>query len=397
MLSTLDRTFRVPATRGKRGNAWYYTATLPFGVVNQLLANNPDTRSRRALDTESVPVVAVSMQSDQVEFVALAGGVDVGELVLPIQAKYVIYGGRDRVAGIAEALRSDPTLAQDTISVVFLPYGGTELKHHMFSDPRRAVRQPAKPTVVEDAQRLPAGRIAIACMEQVDLFRGRIGKGRGTPSNSSPNFATLVALQEANEQLLGKSGARIGPAAEKKRTAWAIDYWNHLAGLVEPWSNIVNGAMSPQDARREYVSSSAQALWVLGAVGRTVSAWAKRGNEKWEDALAGLAKIDWRKSNPDWQGICMAEHEVVSRKPALQATTHYILWKIGLIEEPPEPAISETRMATATARRKALQENRDSEAEDTIPDYDQGKEPPRMGALHARWGRLFKTLKRRPA
>ena len=188
------------------------------------------------------------------------------------------------------------------------------------------------------------------------MFKGRVGKGRGAPSANSPDFVTLVALQKANEQLLGKLGARIGPVAEKKRTAWAIDYWNRLAGLVEPWSDIANGDTAPQDARREYISSSPLVLWALGAVGNAVSKSAKRANENWADTLAGLAEIDWRKSNPDWQGICMAEHEVVTRVPTLRATTNYILWKIGLGEERPEPVISETRMGNAAARSKALQE-----------------------------------------
>ena len=268
----------------------------------------------------------------------------------------------------------------------------------------RAVREKPKPMSVEDAQRLPVGRITIACMEQVDLFKGRVGKGRGAPSGSSPNFATLSGLQEANDQLSGKLGARLGPADEKKQTAWTIDYWNHLTGLVEPWRDIVKGDMAPQDARREYISSSPLVLWALGAVGNTVSASAKKGNENWADTLAGLAKIDWRKSNPDWQGICMAEHEVVTRMHARRATTNYILWNIGLSEEQPTPVISETRMANAAARGEALQEKGDSEYDETTRNYDettynygQGKEPPRLGAFHATRARLFKALKRRPA
>ena len=177
ILSTLDRTFRVPATRGKRGNAWCYTATLPLGVVGQLLANTPEGRRRfpenrnqQVLDTDNVPVTArhivdhadrgfsgiaitVSVDSDHVEFVEVAECADIGELALSLQAKYVINNGQYRVAGIAEALRSNPALAQDTISVVFLPIVGLERGRRIFSDPHRAVRKPSKRLSVEDAQR----------------------------------------------------------------------------------------------------------------------------------------------------------------------------------------------------------------------------------------------------
>ena len=56
---------------------------------------------------------------------------------LPLEAKYVINDGQHRVAGISEALRSDPTLASDTISVVVLPDAGLERSQQIFSDLNR--------------------------------------------------------------------------------------------------------------------------------------------------------------------------------------------------------------------------------------------------------------------
>ena len=219
------------------------------------------------------------------------------------------------------------------------------------------------------------------------MFKGRVGKGRGAPSANSPDFVTLVALQKANEQLLGKLGARIGPVAEKKRTAWAIDYWNRLAGLVEPWSDIANGDTAPQDARREYISSSPLVLWALGAVGNAVSKSAKRANENWADTLAGLAEIDWRKSNPDWQGICMAEHEVVTRVPTLRATTNWqrptFCGKSDLAKNGPSLSYLKPGWATPPHAAKLYKKNQDSEADEMVRDYDQERKTPRLDAFHA--------------
>ena len=60
----------------------------------------------------------------------------------------------------------------------------------------------------------------------------------------------------------------------------------------------------------------------------------------WTDVLDGLRDIDWKKTNPDWQGICMAGNEVVTRVPTRRATANYIKWKLGLETERPEPVIT---------------------------------------------------------
>ena len=169
----------------------------------------------------------------------------------------------------------------------------------------------------------------------------------------TPKFATLSGLQEANKQLLGNLDERISPMDEKKLTSWAIDYWNRLADLVEPWHDIRDGDMKPQEARQEFISSYALALWALGAAGKAVAGAAKQTSGNRADLLGGLREIDWRKSNPDWQGICMAEHEVVTRMPTRRATALYILWKIGLSKQRPTTVISEERRADAVARQKA--------------------------------------------
>ena len=253
MLDRLKPSFRVPATRGKMGATEYYTATLAFGAVTKLfvfdpaemLELSPENRSQRVLKTKRIPEIAryiidhddyifssitVSVDSDGVEFVEVQDGVDIGLLVLPLEAKYVINDGQHRVAGIQEALRADPTLASDTISVVVLPDGGLERSQQIFSDLNRTVHKTSKSLDILYDHRLPINRITMACMEQVDLFQKRIDKERVSLSVRSPKFATLSGLQEANKQLLGKLDERVSPMDEKKLTSWAIEYWTRLAG-----------------------------------------------------------------------------------------------------------------------------------------------------------------------
>ena len=357
-------TFQVPATRGRMGTTNYYTATLPFGAITKLFTFDPDkmleltpeNRSQRTLIAKRVPEIAdyvldhedyifssitVSVGSDDVEFLPVHEGADIGNLVLPLEAKYVINDGQHRVAGISEALRQDPKLAEDTISVVVLPDGGLERSQQIFSDLNRTVRKTSKSLDILFDHRLPINRITMACLEGVPLFEDRIDKERVSLSVRSPKFATLSGLQQANIQLLGNPSEELPAADFSELTDQAVEFWTRLTDLVTPWRDILDGDIKAQDARQVYVSSYALSLWALGSAGAAARAAHDRANGHWTAALDGLSDIDWRKTNPDWQGICMADKEVVTRMPTRLATATYITWKLGLEDERPTTVIAD--------------------------------------------------------
>ena len=364
MITTLFRpTFQVPATRGRMGTTDYYTATLPFGAVAKLFTFDPDKmmeltveeRTQRELKRKRVPEIAsyildhedyifsaitVSVDSP-VEFTPVAEGADVGTLVLPLEAKYVINDGQHRVAGIEEALKQDPELANDTISVVVLPDGGLERSQQIFSDLNRTVHRTSKSLDILFDHRLPINRITMDCLQEVPLFEGRIDKERVSLSVRSPKFATLSGLQQANVQLLGNLPEKLPQADVDDMRALAVDYWTHLTDLVAPWQAILYGDTKPPEARQLYVSSYALSLWALGSAGAAARAAHNGAAGRWTDILDGLRHVDWKKSNSDWQGICMIGTEVVTRVPTRRATANYIKWKLGLEAERPEPVITD--------------------------------------------------------
>ena len=373
MTSRLKPTFRVPATRGRMGNTNYYTATLPFGAVvklftfdpDQMLELTPENRSQRALNSKRIPEIAnyvldhedyifsaitVSVDSDDVDFDPVDQGADIGELILPLEAKYVINDGQHRVAGISEALRRDSALAKDTISVVVLPDGGLERSQQIFSDLNRTVHKTSKSLDILFDHRLPINRVTMACVEEVPLFKDRIDKERVSLSVRSARFATLSGLQQANVQLLGNLPERLSETEVEDMRSLSIDFWIRLTDLVVPWRGILEGDTKPQHARQVYVSSYALSLWALGFAGGAARAAHDDPSTSWTEILDGLAEIDWRKTNRDWQGICMAETEVVTRAPTRRATARYIMWKLGLETERPATVIAEDRLQSAAER-----------------------------------------------
>lgn len=361
-------TFQVPATQGRMGKTKYYTATLPFGAVvklftfdpDEMLELTPENRHQRALNAKRVPEIAqyvldhddyifssitVSVGSDDVVFDEIQPGTDIGQLVLPLEAKYVINDGQHRVAGITEALRQDPTLAEDTISVVVLPDGGLERSQQIFSDLNRTVHKTSKSLDILFDHRLPINRITMACTEDVELFRDRIDKERVSLSVRSPKFATLSGLQQANIQLLGELNEGIPSSEEEHLRNVAVDYWTRLTSLVSPWTQILEGEIKPQEARQQYVSSYALSLWALGRIGGDVRT---AEPNSWEERISKLSSIDWYKTNTDWQGICMLDTEIITRAPTRRATADYLLWKLDIKAERPSRVLSEEQRTKHT-------------------------------------------------
>jgi DNA-sulfur modification-associated len=118
----------------------------------------------------------------------------------------------------------------------------------------------------------------------------------------------------------------------------AINYWLAVTDNIPQWKDIRDGHLKPAEARAEYVLGHAVAFWALGAAGKTLID--RYPDEvSWKSRLAHLGEIDWRKINPDWQGICMLGSDIITRRQTREATAKYIQWKLGVIDEKPGPVL----------------------------------------------------------
>ena len=238
--------------------------------------------------------------------------------------------GQHRVAGIAEALKTEPSLKSDSLSVVILPDGGLERSQQIFSDLNRTVSKTSLSLDTLFDHRDPVNRIANACSNNVDLFTGRTDKERVSLSVRSAAFTSLSGLQRANVQLLGDLPQSLSDQDYAKYEALAIEFWDHVADLIVPWRDIAEGNIRPADARVDYLSSYALVLWAVGSVGKTVIDL----GDDWKSKLEPLKQINWQKVNPEWQGICMQGMDVQTRQPTRRATADQIRWKLGLGNQP---------------------------------------------------------------
>jgi DNA sulfur modification protein DndB len=58
--------------------------------------------------------------------------------------------------------------------------------------------------------------------------------------------------------------------------------------------------------------------------------------DDWKVRLRGLRKIDWRRTNKEWQGIAMSGADVVNRRQNRMDTASFLKLKMGLSLTPAE-------------------------------------------------------------
>lgn len=344
----------VPATRGHMGETEFFTANFPMAMVVKLFLYEPaamgslsaECRNQRALKKARIPEIAdyivnnedyifssitVSVHRPALTFHPSELDPSVGLLELPMEEEWIVNDGQHRVAGIAEALQRSPHRRTDTLSVVILPGTNLERCQQVFADLNRTVQKSSKSLNILFDQREPLSVITNACVERVRLFKGRIDKQHVSLALRSAAFATLSGIQAANKQLLGElTTTKIEGTRLRQLEDLAVDFWEHVTNVVEPWPDIASGRLKASDARAYYLSSYALALWAIGSVGHCAIA----AGGDWKTCLDPLKDVDWRKTNPEWQGVAMQGGEVITRTTTRKAAADQLRWKAGLGSRP---------------------------------------------------------------
>jgi len=342
-----------PVMRGNMGGRQYYSLLISLSEIPRLFRFNdwerstPEVRSQRILNKARVPDIAryildnencylfssiAASYSCPVNFIPSAENPEVGTLEMELEKlEFIVNDGQHRCAAISAALKENPALGKDKISVLLFETENMERLQQMFSDLNRFVQRTTKPlgTLYDHRDNLSALTMEVA--EQVDVFRGMVDKEKGTIPLRSPNLFTISTLYDANEELLGKKIDRKGSPAYAQLLKAAVEYWTELSKIIGDWQKVKNAELSAFELRHEKIDTHAVVLRALGGVGRTLR---EKYPNDWQGRLKLLEKIDWRKSvdgsgNPLWDNVCITAGSVVSNRQARAATLAVLLREIG--------------------------------------------------------------------
>jgi DNA sulfur modification protein DndB len=97
------------------------------------------------------------------------------------------------------------------------------------------------------------------------------------------------------------------------------------------------------ELRQSNLSSHSTILRAIGSIGAELM---REHPSDWKAKVAELGHVDWKKSNRDWEYVCIVAGSVVSNRQARSATKAYLKKQLGLpLTDPEAKALPEVEEA----------------------------------------------------
>ncbi len=329
--------FIFPAVKGMQARREYYVSMVPLEVMAKIFqfADEelpPEIRSQRILNKTRIPEIrdyilsnpesyvfsALTVSVDgNMEFCALNDESDLtGTLNISMTSRFLINDGQHRRAAIAEAIKMNPSLKNEHISVVFYRDEGLQRSQQIFSDLNRYAIKPTKSINILFNSREESSVIAKRIIEEVDVFKGLVEKERTAISNRSKALFTLSAICTATDELLNGINLPL-----EKKIALAQKYWSEVGRRIPGWNMVKDGKMKSSELRKDYICSLSITLVALGYAGNSILKLCPDG---WESHLEYLSEVDWRKTNPAWENLVFVNGRVAANRSTQKSMSSYI-------------------------------------------------------------------------
>lgn len=335
---------KFPAMKAVIGKREYYVTTMALSEIPRFFKFNdwaefePSQRAQRVLNESRVPDIVKYILDNEEGYIfsSITASFNTTPTFIPVDeedrigtlemelenVEFVINDGQHRAAAIAKALKENPELGKERISVLLFPMEDLDRLQQMFSDLNRFAHKTSKSLDILYDHRDNLSTLTKELEEEVYVFQGMLEKERMSMGLRSPKLITMSALYDANEELLGSKIEKPGTPQFKEKLAKAMAYWNAMAEVIDDWKRVKDHELAAQALRQEKLNTHTVVLRALGGLGKTL--YENFPNE-WRTHLFELKDIDWRKSvgskvNPLWDNVCIVAGSVVSNRQARVAT-----------------------------------------------------------------------------
>ncbi len=249
---------------------------------------------------------------------------DLGTLHVPMDARFLINDGQHRRAAIEEAMKIDPSLADETIAIVFFLDQGLERSQQMFADLNRHAVKPSRSLGLLYDHRSEMASIARHLCTGVDCFKGLVETEKTTLTPRSKKLFTLSALYSATEDFLVNS-QNLTP---DDQISLATRFWGAVASAIPEWELVSKSRLTSGDVRAEFLHSHAIGLQAIARAGADMLVLFPND---WEQKIRKVGEIDWRRSNVDiGEGRALLGGRVSKARQNMLLTTMVVKEQLGL-------------------------------------------------------------------
>ena len=362
-------TYTFPAIRGIQAGREYYVIMCPLSVLPKIflfdeLSLPPELRAQRTLNTARIPEIvryivdnrhdyafsAITASIDgQVRFEPADmsdGTSDVGKVIIPMSARFVINDGQHRRAAIERALEEQPDLKDENIAVVFYLDEGLQRSQQLFADLNKHAVRPTKSIGILYDYRDPLALLSRELANRVPVFKGLTEMEKTSISNRSIKLFTVSGIYQATSALLEKRKDDLLTEEEK---ALAIHFWSELGKVIPEWQMVVDRKVSSAEVRRDYVHAHSVALHALGLAGADLT---RTYSEDWPARLSALRDVDWSRNNKTvWEGRAMIGGQMSKVQRNVQLTANYLKHVLGLPLSAKEAKLEQKHEGGAVSNR----------------------------------------------
>ena len=345
-MSKIGETYGFDAIRGIQAGREFYVAMCPLKIIPKLFVFTefdlpPELRAQRTLRKSRIPALRNYILNNPKDYIfssltasvdgtmkfepapSLGEGGKLGRLYVSMESRLLINDGQHRRQAIEEALKENPDLAHEMISVVFFEDKGLIRSQQMFSDLNKNAVKPTKSLNLLYDHRDKFAKFIVAMCSELEIFSGRVELEKTAISNRSTKFFTLNGIADATRKFLGIKGTKISVDEQNK----AKEFWDGITKNIPEWQLLIQQRVTASELRKEYVHSHTNLLNALGIVGNVLQNEYPSG---WKQKLTPLQDVDWSRSNPDWEGKLLLKGRMLKNKLGIELAANTILKKCGI-------------------------------------------------------------------
>ena len=350
-----------PAVRGIQAGRPCYIAMCPMRIIPKLFKFDEDEvpaelRAQRSLNRSRVPEISNYLIDNNANYTlsSLSASVDsmvsfepmsdtgtgqnIGTLSIPMDAQILINDGQHRRAAIEKAIKENPELGYDNISVLFFIDEGLARSQQMFADLNKHAVRPSDSISTLYDLRDSISELGRHVQKNVHVFSRLTEMEKSSISNRSTKLFTLSSIKNASKALLQKGQKEDISKEEKDLTTL---FWNEVAANMQDWQDALNKKINTSELREQYIHAHGVMLQAMGQVGHELLT---KKESVWKNAPKKLKKIDWARANDDWEGRAMVHGRISKARTNVLLTGNYIKQHLKLPLNPVEEAAEQELM-----------------------------------------------------
>jgi DNA sulfur modification protein DndB len=345
-------TLSFAAIRGIQANRVYYTAMWSYGLMSKItIFDDPETDAfstiQRKLNEGRIPemkdyilknrdtyvfsAITASIDKD-VDFMPSSPGSNTGILTIPMDAKFVVNDGQHRRKAIMEALREDPSLAEETISVVFFVNVGTKRSQQMFADLNGKGVKTGRAINALFNHRDHFDNITRELVRGSEVLRKSTDFQKTSLSRRSKHLFTYSGIGSAVSELM--KGA-VSTKDIHKDISTAREYFAAIISCFPQWEQVADDRLSAAEVREISLATSGVILHAFGRIGNELLT---NHAEDWKSYVTKIRNVNFERAHPDWVGRAIIQDKISKSSQSILTASAYIKRKIGLAPDNQELA-----------------------------------------------------------